>query len=128
MTTPVAEGSSGAARNAANSLPSAAVRTRSSCEMAAPAIRGIGGSESRSKHMPGNLVGRVSSGAKETAVTPVRDYEYELRRDGTVIATGRLQRADSPAPGETLALGTKQVRIEDVLHLGTSRRLILVAR
>ncbi len=51
MTTPVVDRASGDARKAANSLPSAAVRTRSSCETAAPAIRGIGGSESRSKHM-----------------------------------------------------------------------------
>jgi len=58
---------------------------------------------------------------------PVHDYEYELRRDGAVIATGRLQLDDSPTPGETLALGTQQVRIEDVLNLGTSRRLILAA-
>ena len=57
----------------------------------------------------------------------MRDYEYELRRDGAVIATGRLQLDVVPTPGETLALGAKEVRIEDVLHLGTSRRLILRA-
>ena len=57
----------------------------------------------------------------------VRDYEYELRRNGAVIATGRLQLDVAPTPGETLTLGTEQVRIEDVLHLGTSRRLILRA-
>ena len=55
------------------------------------------------------------------------DYEYELRRNGAVIATGRLQLDDPPTPGELLALGAEQVRIEDVLHLGTSRRLILTA-
>ena len=55
----------------------------------------------------------------------VREYEYELRRNGAVIATGRLQLDVVPAPGETLALGTEEVRVEDVLHLGTSRRLIL---
>jgi hypothetical protein len=60
-------------------------------------------------------------------VLAVRDYEYELRRNGAVIATGRLQLDVAPEPGETLALGTEQVRIEDVLHLGTSRRLILRA-
>ena len=42
-----------------------------------------------------------------------------------MIATGRLQLDAVPIPGEMLALGTEQVRIEDVLHLGTSRRLIL---
>jgi len=57
----------------------------------------------------------------------VSDYEYELRRNGAVIATGRLQLDVAPAPGELLALGSEQVRIEDVLHLGTSRRLILTA-
>ena len=57
--------------------------------------------------------------------TAVADYEYELRRDGAVIATGRLQLEVAPSPGETLALGTQQVRIEDVLNLGVSRRLIL---
>lgn len=55
------------------------------------------------------------------------DYEYELRRNGAVIATGRLQLDEPPTPGELLALGAEQVRIEDVLHLGTSRRLILTA-
>ena len=44
-----------------------------------------------------------------------------------MIATGRLQLDVVPEPGETLALGTDHVRIEDVLHLGTSRRLILRA-
>ena len=53
ITTPAAAGPSGTARNAATLLPSAAVRTRSSCETAAPAIREIGGSESRSKHISG---------------------------------------------------------------------------
>jgi hypothetical protein len=57
----------------------------------------------------------------------VSDYEYELRRNGAVIATGRLQLDEPPIPGELLALGAEQVRIEDVLHLGTSRRLILTA-
>ena len=55
------------------------------------------------------------------------DYEYELRRGGAVIATGRLQLEVAPEPGEMLALGTQQVRIEDVLNLGPSRRLILDA-
>ena len=49
---PTRAGSSGDAEKAANRLPSAASRTRSSCETAAPEIGGIGGAESRSKHMP----------------------------------------------------------------------------
>ena len=60
-------------------------------------------------------------------MTAVSDYEYELRRDGAVIATGRLQLDDAPTPGETLMLGTHHVRVDDVLQLGTSRRLILTA-
>jgi len=41
----------GVASKAANRLPSAASSSMSLCETAAPAIRGTGGSESRSKHM-----------------------------------------------------------------------------
>jgi hypothetical protein len=56
----------------------------------------------------------------------VDDYEYELRRAGEVIATGRLQLEEEPAEGETLKLGKQRVRIEDVLFLGARRRLVLV--
>ena len=55
------------------------------------------------------------------------DYEYELRRDGAVIATGRLQLDKPPTPGDSFALGSKRVEVDNVLNLGTSRRLILVA-
>jgi hypothetical protein len=58
----------------------------------------------------------------------VGDYEYELRRDGAVIATGRLQLDNPPSPGDLLALGSQRVEVDDVLNLGKSRRLILVAR
>jgi hypothetical protein len=58
----------------------------------------------------------------------VGDYEYELRRDGAVIATGRLQLDKPPSPGDSLALGSQRVEVDDVLNLGKSRRLILVAR
>lgn len=51
---PDPEGSSGVAAKAASSFPSAAVRTRSSCDTAAPEMTGIGGAESRSKHIPPN--------------------------------------------------------------------------
>jgi hypothetical protein len=57
----------------------------------------------------------------------VGDYEYELRRDGAVVATGRLQLDEPPSPGDSLALGSERVRVDDVLNLGSSRRLILVA-
>ncbi len=55
------------------------------------------------------------------------DYEYELRRDGAVIATGRIQLDQPPVPGDTLSLGAQRVRIEDVLRLGRRQRLILHA-
>jgi len=55
----------------------------------------------------------------------VRDYEYELRRDDAVIATGRIQLEETPQPGDSLSLGTKHVRVEDVLQLGRTPRLIL---
>lgn len=55
----------------------------------------------------------------------MRDYEYELRRDGTVVATGRLQLDEMPTPGDRLTLGRERVQVEDVLHLGETRRLIL---
>jgi hypothetical protein len=51
----------------------------------------------------------------------VADYEYELRRGDEVVATGRIQLEERPAPGDMLKLGSKQVRVEDVL----GRRLIL---
>jgi hypothetical protein len=57
----------------------------------------------------------------------VHDYEYELRRDGAVIATGRLQLEDPPSPGDVLTLGRRRVRVDDVLQLGGTPRLILEA-
>jgi hypothetical protein len=60
--------------------------------------------------------------------TAVGDYKYELRRDNAVIATGRIQLDDPPAPGDTLSLGTQTVRVESVVHLGRTPRLILEAR
>ena len=54
------------------------------------------------------------------------DYEYELRRDGAVIATGRIQLEETPAPGDELALGSKRTLVEDVLPLRGGKRLILV--
>ena len=44
------------------------------------------------------------------------DYEYELRRDGAVIATGRIQLDEPPSPGDELSLGWKHARVEDVLR------------
>jgi hypothetical protein len=53
------------------------------------------------------------------------DYEYELRHEGTVIATGRIQLEDPPSPGDELALGSKRALVEDVLPLRGRPRLIL---
>jgi hypothetical protein len=55
----------------------------------------------------------------------VADYEYELRRDGDVVATGRIQLDEQPSPGDELSLGRTRVRVEDVIAFGRSRRLIL---
>ena len=55
------------------------------------------------------------------------DYEYELRRDGAVIATGRLQLEDPPSPGDMLTLGRRRVRVDDVMQLGGTPRIILEA-
>ena len=55
------------------------------------------------------------------------DYAYELRRDGAVIATGRLQLEDPPSPGDVLTLGRRSVRVNDVMQLGGTPRLILEA-
>jgi hypothetical protein len=59
-------------------------------------------------------------------VPAAADYEYELRRDGAVIATGRIQLEEAPAPGDELALGSKRTLVEDVLPLRGGKRLILV--
>jgi len=53
------------------------------------------------------------------------DYEYELLRDGAVIATGRIQLEDPPSPGDELALGSRRALVEDVLPLRGGKRLIL---
>jgi hypothetical protein len=58
----------------------------------------------------------------------VGDYKYELRRDDAVLATGRIQLDDQPAPGDTLSLGTQLVRVEEVVPFGRTPRLILEAR
>ena len=59
----------------------------------------------------------------------MHDYEYELRHDHAVIATGRIQLDEPPQPGEMLSLGTQRVHVEDVLQLGRrTPRLILEQR
>jgi hypothetical protein len=58
----------------------------------------------------------------------VGDYEYELRRDGVVIATGRIQLEQPPAPGDELTLGSTHAHVEDVLPLRGGARLILEQR
>jgi len=58
----------------------------------------------------------------------VSDYEYELRKNGAVIATGRIQLPEPPSPGDELTLGSTRARIEDVLPLSGMHRLILEQR
>jgi hypothetical protein len=58
----------------------------------------------------------------------VSDYEYELRKNGAVIATGRIQLEAAPSPGDELSLGPTRARIEDVLPLMRGYRLILEQR
>jgi hypothetical protein len=55
----------------------------------------------------------------------VSDYEYELRREDEIVATGRIQLEQAPAAGDTLRLGSRRVRIAEVLQLGSGPRLIL---
>lgn len=56
------------------------------------------------------------------------DYEYELRRDGVVVATGRIQLETKPAPGDELSLGRTRAVVEDVLPRRGGYRLILEER
>lgn len=53
------------------------------------------------------------------------DYDYELRRAGEVIATGRIQLDEEPSSGETMSLGSQDVVVDEVLFVGGRRRLIL---
>jgi hypothetical protein len=55
----------------------------------------------------------------------VTDYEYELRDGDAVIATGRLQLDEPPAPGETLRLGSQCLLVDEVLRASGMPRLIL---
>jgi hypothetical protein len=55
----------------------------------------------------------------------VGDYEYELRRDGAVIATGRIHLEEAPSPGDELTLGPGLARVEEVIPLPGMPRLIL---
>src|SRR3954452_23260154 len=88
-TTQAATGPSGRALNAANSVPSAEVKTRSSCETAAPERTGIGGSESASKHIRARTY-RQEEGAKRR----------RCPGDGGAVAPRRDERSD-PGPAGT---------------------------
>jgi hypothetical protein len=55
----------------------------------------------------------------------VSDYEYELRRDDEIVATGRIQLDEAPSAGDMLRLGSRKVWIAEVLQLGRGARLIL---
>src|SRR5262245_6916208 len=96
MTTPGPRSPSGRARNAAKRLPSSAWRTRSSCETAAPEIRGIGGSESSSKHIRPS-VREEASAVRRT----LRAVEDESQRD-EMNAAIRAQRERGAVPRSML--------------------------
>src|SRR4051812_36771603 len=81
---PARGASSGVALNAAKDVPSAAVRRRSSCETAAPAITGIGGVESRSKHIAPKLPERKLCAEAGAAAGRALDVEPAVQRDDTV--------------------------------------------
>lgn len=57
----------------------------------------------------------------------MREYEYELRKNGAVVATGRIQLEKPPAEGEELTLGSTRARVEAVLPFGGRSRVILEA-
>src|SRR4029077_5354704 len=96
MTTPVAAGDSGVARNAANWLPSAAVSVSRSCETAAPAITRTGGVESVSKHMD-EILGlgqrQLGTDARACALRAVDEQRSVERRHAVAEAW-------EPAAGE----------------------------
>jgi hypothetical protein len=58
----------------------------------------------------------------------VIDYEYELRKNGAVTATGRIQLETTPSPGDELTLGSTRAIVEDVLPRRNGFRLILEQR
>jgi hypothetical protein len=53
------------------------------------------------------------------------EYEYELRKNGAVIATGRIQLEKTPEPGEEITLGSTHARVEAVLPFQGRNRVIL---
>ncbi len=55
----------------------------------------------------------------------MNEYEYELRKDGAVIATGRIQLEKTPTAGEELTLGSTRALIDDVIPFAGGHRLIL---
>jgi hypothetical protein len=73
----------------------------------------------------GERAGKLANGVGRGEQLQVSEYEYELRKDNAVIATGLIQLDESPSPGETLSLGSKRVLIADVLRLGGTPRIIL---
>src|SRR5688572_5418174 len=97
ITIPVEPGCSGVATKAAKRLPSVASRIRSSCETAAPEIFGTGGSESRSKHTSGTLVGsagRAPAHERVEHVVEVAERVFDFAAGGfaELGALGRLAR------------------------------------
>ena len=56
-------------------------------------------------------------------------YEYELRENGSIIATGRLTLEQQPKPGETITLGQAVVTVREIMPGSRAAgRLILERR
>ncbi len=53
------------------------------------------------------------------------EYEYELRKNGAVIATGRIQLETTPVPGDELSLGKTRALVQAVLPFAGRNRVIL---
>src|SRR3954471_333260 len=106
MTTPVLTGPSGSAPKAANSLPSAALSVRSSCETAAPLITGMGGEESSSKHMRRRI--RESDGVHRASERPIAEERDERGYPGAARAAQRpaIDRSRIAAPAGRRRSGT----------------------
>src|SRR5688572_12042278 len=88
---------SGVAENAAKRFPSAASRTSSSCEIAAPAMTGIGGSESSSKHTAGRYSARRLSALQPCKRVP---HPWTVRQGREAVDPGRHELA----PADTTLL------------------------
>src|SRR6266511_2708192 len=121
MTTPTSVGSSGAAEKAAKRFPSAASRTRSSWETAAPLMTGIGGSESSSKHTtPPTLQrrrnGLLGNGSWLVAAAVEAERRVLIRHQGRVCDHAQdpaIEAEDEGVKAARITLGEEQREPDD---------------